>query len=163
MLAASAVARHSTDPSYGIYAYTAREWDTETNLYYYRARYYDPKVGRFQSEDPVRSQAGERTLNLYRYVADNPSNYLDPTGLQWVPPRGADGNPMTTGVQPEANMYGGEAHAYFVGGGAVTVTCKDECGKKRTFRFAKACVGAGLGGSLAAGYVNGIEGRRCRA
>lgn len=35
------------------YAYTGREWDPETGLYYYRARYYDPKVGRFLGEDPL--------------------------------------------------------------------------------------------------------------
>jgi RHS repeat-associated protein len=35
------------------FAFTGREWDPETGLYYYRARYYDPKVGRFVSEDPL--------------------------------------------------------------------------------------------------------------
>jgi len=35
------------------YAFTGREWDPETGLYYYRARYYDPKIGRFLSEDPL--------------------------------------------------------------------------------------------------------------
>jgi len=34
------------------YTYTGREWDKETKLYYYRARYYDAKVGRFISKDP---------------------------------------------------------------------------------------------------------------
>lgn len=36
------------------YAFTGREWDAETGLYYYRARYYDPRIGRFISEDPIR-------------------------------------------------------------------------------------------------------------
>ncbi|HVH70781.1 MAG TPA: RHS repeat-associated core domain-containing protein, partial [Candidatus Dormibacteraeota bacterium] len=35
------------------FQYTGREWDTETNLQFSRARYYDPKTGRFISEDPM--------------------------------------------------------------------------------------------------------------
>jgi RHS repeat-associated protein len=58
MLAGSEVARHSSDPLYGIYAYTAREWDPEIGLHYYRARYYDPRVGRFISEDPIEFAGG---------------------------------------------------------------------------------------------------------
>ena len=34
------------------FRYTGREFDTETSLYYYRSRYYDPAQGRFLSEDP---------------------------------------------------------------------------------------------------------------
>ena len=33
--------------------YTGREYDRDTGLYYYRARYYDPEIGRFISEDPL--------------------------------------------------------------------------------------------------------------
>ncbi len=44
--------RKSARSSKGGFAFTGREWDPETNLYYYRARYYDPKIGRFLSEDP---------------------------------------------------------------------------------------------------------------
>jgi RHS repeat-associated protein len=60
------------------YGYTGRELDTETGLYYYRARYYDPSVGRFISEDPIGFAAGD--TNLYRYVNNNPTNYTDPSG-----------------------------------------------------------------------------------
>jgi RHS repeat-associated protein len=99
MPAGSEVGRQSSDPSYGIYAYTAREWDPETNLYFYRARYYDPRVGRFLSEDPsgsrARASAGvprPRMLlisvnpawsdeNLYAYVGGNPVRYIDAFGL----------------------------------------------------------------------------------
>ena len=63
---------------YGIKAYTAREWDPEINLYYYRARYYDPKIGRFISEDPIRLRGG---INLYAYVSANPTTFSDPLGL----------------------------------------------------------------------------------
>jgi RHS repeat-associated protein len=59
------------------FQYTGRESDTETGLYYYRARYYDQTVGRFISEDPVRFKAG---TNFYRYVENNPARFTDPTG-----------------------------------------------------------------------------------
>jgi len=55
--------------------YTGRELDSETGLYYYRARYYNPADGRFLSEDPARSD-----LNLFSYVSNSPVNFIDPTG-----------------------------------------------------------------------------------
>src|SRR6266536_286605 len=60
------------------YAFTGREWDPETGLYYYRARYYDPKIGRFISEDPIGFEGG---INFYAYVDNNPVRYTDPQGL----------------------------------------------------------------------------------
>ncbi len=60
------------------YAFTGREWDPESGLYYYRARYYDPRIGRFVSEDPVGFRAGP---NFYTYVSSNPVNLADPSGL----------------------------------------------------------------------------------
>jgi RHS repeat-associated protein len=61
------------------YGYTGREQDTETGLDYYRARYYDPFVGRFIGEDPIGFSAGDG--NLTRYVFNSPVNGTDPTGL----------------------------------------------------------------------------------
>jgi RHS repeat-associated protein len=64
------------------YAFTGREWDPETNLYYYRARYYDPTAGRFLSEDPLPlTERRFRETNAYVYVANNPVNFTDPDGL----------------------------------------------------------------------------------
>jgi RHS repeat-associated protein len=62
--------------------YTAREFDTETSLYYYRARYFDPSVGRFLSEDPIGLNGG---LNLYRYALNGPTVNTDPSGM--CPPK----------------------------------------------------------------------------
>ena len=59
------------------FQYTAREFDSETGLYYYRARYYDPNVGRFRSEDPMRFMAG---INFYAYVFNSSINFIDPWG-----------------------------------------------------------------------------------
>jgi RHS repeat-associated protein len=60
------------------FRYTGRELDSETGLYYYRARYYDPMTGRFLSEDPIGFDAG---INFYGYVRNNPSAFTDPFGL----------------------------------------------------------------------------------
>ena len=61
------------------FTYTGRERDIESGLYYYRARYYDPQIGRFLSEDPIGFNGGDQ--NLYRYVFNNPVNLIDPSGL----------------------------------------------------------------------------------
>jgi RHS repeat-associated protein len=60
------------------FQFTGREFDPETGLYYYRARYYDPTTGRFLSEDPLEF-GGE--LNFYRYAQNNPVLLIDPLGL----------------------------------------------------------------------------------
>ena len=59
------------------YTYTGREYDTD-ELYYYRARYYDPTIQRFISEDPIGFASGD--FNFYRYVWNNPVNFVDPSG-----------------------------------------------------------------------------------
>jgi RHS repeat-associated protein len=56
-----------------------REYDAELNLYYFRARYYDPIMGRFLSTDPMGYQD---SLNLYQGFYMNPFNFFDPFGLQ---------------------------------------------------------------------------------
>ena len=71
-----------TNPSVSFrYGYTGRELDLESGLNYYRARYYDPQVGRFISVDPMGFGAGD--TNLYRYVGNNSTNATDPTGM-WL-------------------------------------------------------------------------------
>ncbi len=52
------------------YKFTGREYDGETGLYYYRARYFDAGVGRFIGQDPLGFGAGDS--NLYRYVGNRP-------------------------------------------------------------------------------------------
>ena len=62
-----------------IYGYTAREQDAESDLYYYRSRYYSPRLGRFIQEDKI--GFGGNSVNIYRYVDNNPMNSIDPDGL----------------------------------------------------------------------------------
>jgi RHS repeat-associated protein len=61
------------------FLYTARESDTETGLYYYRARYYDPNVGTFLNEDPIGFKGG---MDFYSYVHNTAANATDSFGLQ---------------------------------------------------------------------------------
>jgi RHS repeat-associated protein len=60
------------------FQYTARESDPETGLYYYRARYYDPNLGRFTREDPRKEVLAG--LNFYEYVRNSSPNLSDPDG-----------------------------------------------------------------------------------
>ena len=59
------------------FRYTGREFDSETGLYYYRARYYNPQTGDFINEDPV--VAGG--INAYSFVENRPTSLIDPAGL----------------------------------------------------------------------------------
>jgi RHS repeat-associated protein len=63
-----------------LFGYTGREWDAEADLQYNRARWYDPAVGRWLSEDPIGFEAGDGNLN--RFVTNNPTNHFDPDGLR---------------------------------------------------------------------------------
>jgi RHS repeat-associated protein len=60
------------------YTFTSREFDAETALYYYRARYYDPEHGRFTSEDPMELAGGD--INFYVYARNSSPNRSDPFG-----------------------------------------------------------------------------------
>jgi RHS repeat-associated protein len=54
-------------------------------MYYLRARYYDPALGRFIGRDPFWGLEGNpQSQNRYPYVLNNPANLIDPTGLQCI-------------------------------------------------------------------------------
>jgi RHS repeat-associated protein len=57
--------------------YTGREYEVSTGLYYYRARFYSPELGRFISRDPI---GMSDDVNLYAYVGNSPMMGVDPDG-----------------------------------------------------------------------------------
>ncbi len=61
------------------YGFTGRDEDAATGDNFLRYRYYDPRVGRFTTEDPLRFAAG--ATNLVGYVQNNPISNSDPRGL----------------------------------------------------------------------------------
>jgi RHS repeat-associated protein len=69
------------------FQYTGRDFDPETGLKHYRARYYDSSVGRFISEDPNRFLSGS---NFYSYVKNGPTTLVDPFGMVGSHPAGLD-------------------------------------------------------------------------
>src|SRR6056297_2682023 len=61
------------------YMYTARRFDDESGLYYYRNRHYSPGIKRFVQPDPIGYADG---MNIYAYCGNSPVNYVDPLGLE---------------------------------------------------------------------------------
>ncbi|MGH2734799.1 MAG: RHS repeat-associated core domain-containing protein [Actinomycetota bacterium] len=66
-----------TSPAGNPFMFTGRRLDAETKLYFYRARFQDPVLGRFLSRDPEGHVDG---MNLYEYARSNPTRYTDPSG-----------------------------------------------------------------------------------
>jgi RHS repeat-associated protein len=91
----------STGSAANPFQYTGRDFDSETGLRYYRARYYDPEAGRFLSEDPGTFYSG---ANFYAYVGNDPQDLIDPTGFQQRTP--AKGPPNGTQFFPDGKGGG---------------------------------------------------------
>jgi RHS repeat-associated protein len=62
----------------GRFGYTGQMWLPETGLYHYKARAYNPELGRFMQTDPIGVNGG---MNIYAYVGGDPVNLVDPLGL----------------------------------------------------------------------------------
>ncbi len=83
------------------FLFTARRYDGETSLYYCRARYYKPSIGRFLQTDPIGYGAG---LNVYAYCGGNPVGLVDPYGLTpWGYVMGTDDYAFSLGADDYLN------------------------------------------------------------
>lgn len=117
----SLVGQSSDNP----HQFTGRERDLD-NLYFYRARYYSPALHRFLSEDPIEFGGGD--TNLYGYVANDPTNLIDPSGQCFLV--GAIIGGLSDAVTTIAinkltgrKTFEGVGQAAVIGGGAGAVTC----------------------------------------
>jgi RHS repeat-associated protein len=72
--------RGTAAPTDIVFGYTGKYFDDVTGLQNNWNRWYDPKQGRFISQDPIGFAGGDE--NLYRYVGNSPTNATDPSGLQ---------------------------------------------------------------------------------
>jgi RHS repeat-associated protein len=100
--------KFDTNPGFQCFGYAGGLWDSTTGLVRFGARDYDPSVGRWTAKDPI-GFAGLQT-NLYAYVQNQPSQLIDPFGLDASQRGGASSayNYMVAGEQ----MLGHLAEAY---------------------------------------------------
>jgi RHS repeat-associated protein len=123
------------------FRFTGREWDPETGLYYYRARYYSPDMRRFISEDPIRFAGGD--VNWYAYVGNNPVNFTDPLGLSPEPgPLDAKDTPMPPAeVMPRRSECEKKASDFYKNCSAIVEYSQDACNATGLI----ACIATGPG------------------
>jgi len=62
------------------YLFNAKEFDEETGMYYYGARYYEPRLSLWMSTDPAQEKYSN--ISTYCYVSNNPIKYIDIVGLE---------------------------------------------------------------------------------
>jgi RHS repeat-associated protein len=84
--------------------FASREWDGAAGLYYKRARWYDPYLGRFISEDPIGIEGG---INVYAYAGNDPVSYVDTWGLSPCRTGSCSGNPYLLGTIHVMGSSGG--------------------------------------------------------
>lgn len=89
----------------GLFQYTGQISLGASVLMHYRARAHDPALGRFLQADPILFGGG---INLYAYVANDPVNVTDPSGLQAQdnPPSGDDEITVTAQRCPRGDLAG---------------------------------------------------------
>jgi RHS repeat-associated protein len=88
------------------FRYTGREFDSETGIYNYRFRDYDPTGGRFISEDPIRFDGG---VDFYAYTLNSPVNWIDPFGLEVQECRRPLSIPHSDNLPPHTFVYSTES------------------------------------------------------
>ena len=78
------VVTDGTNPPANPLLFQGQYFDSATGLYYMRARYYDPTVGRFTQRDPVAQTVGNPAISPYVFAGNRPTVFTDPTGMSAV-------------------------------------------------------------------------------
>jgi RHS repeat-associated protein len=86
-----------------LFAFTARPFDPATNLQNNLNRWYDAQTGRWLSEDPIGFEAAD--ANMYRYVGNEPTVLIDPSGLELLRPSQPFGMAPEIGSNPLPRAY----------------------------------------------------------
>ena len=84
----------------GVFGYTGQAWLPSLGAWYYKARVYEPELGRFLQIDPIGTEGGP---NLYAYVLNDPVNFTDSLGLQII---------VTACRSPSATLVGNDKSGY---------------------------------------------------
>jgi RHS repeat-associated protein len=102
----------------GQFQYTGQRWIDDLDLYHYKARVYDPELGRFLQTDPIGTAGG---INLYAYVGNDPVNRTDPSGLcEFYRTLVGYQTLRTTSIEGEMVVYGEDKrpiYRFVMGGG----------------------------------------------
>ena len=110
------------------YLFNAKELDEETGLYYYGARYYDPKTSVWISSDPLKELYPN--ASSYLFCNANPVRYVDPTGMNWYEHRNSngkssyiwqEGNKSTITINNQEYTDAGQYHTSTTSDGSVSV------------------------------------------
>jgi RHS repeat-associated protein len=97
------------------YAFAGEPYDPKLGLQYHRARWMDPRVGRFTGMDPLGpSRHDSRTLHRYAYVSGDPVNSIDPTGKEGE--GGLAGALVTVGIALTGFAIAGVSFGLYAGG-----------------------------------------------
>jgi len=143
--------------------YTGHKFDTDLGLSYMQARYYDPVIGRFYSNDPVGFTGEVDTFNRYSYVANNPYKYQDPNGeskratvqvqSQQQPLMNRVANNLVTQIQRIDTTFTNYSVRPSSGPGS-QVTMREITSLQQSLRNAQSAGFCGPGASSAPGFLN---------
>ena len=136
------------------YRFTGKLFDTDTGLYYYGARYYDPELGRFIQPDTIVPYPDDpQSFNRYAYARNNPIRYVDPTGHSWKEwighIIGAVAGIFITAISGGNAWLGLQTYSFW--SGAINSAISGNWGG-----FAGGMAGSIVGGALGIGAASGI-------